>query len=105
VPDPLPIPADLAELQADRIAAETAVAEHIADVETRRREQYPDAEQSLQRGTWSEDEGAELERLRAERDQLGREVRQHPVMVQAREGGSFWPTWDALQEAARQQAS
>lgn len=101
MPEPLPIPADLAQLQRDRIAAETAVAEYITTVDARRRELYPGPEQSLDRGIWSDDESAELGRLRAERDRLGRAVRQHPVMVQAREQGVLWPTWDALQDAAR----
>lgn len=101
--DALPIPADLAQLQRDRIAAETAVATHIATVDRLRAEQYPAPEQTQERARWSEDESAKLEQLRAARDQLGRAVRQHPVMVQAREEGRFWTAWDALQEAARQQ--
>jgi hypothetical protein len=104
VPDPLPIPDGLVHLQRRRIAAETAVAAYITEMEARRREEYPAPEQSLERGTWSADESAELARLRTARDRLGREVRQHPVMVQAREEGTFWPTWDALQGAVRQQA-
>ncbi|TQF04740.1 hypothetical protein E6W39_24105 [Kitasatospora acidiphila] len=100
--DALPIPDDLAQLQRDRIAAENAVAQHIAEVDRLRSEHYPAPEQTQERARWSEEESAKLEELRAERDQLGRAVRQHPVMVQARDEGRFWATWDALQEAARE---
>lgn len=101
MPEPLPIPDDLVQLQRRRIAAETAVAEYITTVDARQRELYPDPEQVLERATWGEAESAELARLRADRDQLSRAVRQHPVMTQAREQGVLWPTWDALQDATR----
>jgi hypothetical protein len=105
VPDTPTIPTDLADLQRRRIDAETAVAEHITEVDRHRAEQYPEPSQAQERARWSSDEATELARLRGERDQLGREVRQHPVMVQARETGVFWPTWEALQEAVRQLAA
>ncbi|GAA1977524.1 hypothetical protein [Kitasatospora viridis] len=105
MPDALPIPPDLVQLQRTRIAAETAVAEYISRVDAQRRELHPDPEQALERAAWSEDESAELGRLRAERDEFGRAVRQHPVLVQAREQGVLWPTWDALQDATRASAS
>ncbi|MDH6141975.1 hypothetical protein P3T35_003996 [Kitasatospora sp. GP30] len=104
MPDPLFIPNDLVQLQRRRITAETAVAQHIAAVDRFRREQYPAPEQTQERARWSEEERTKLEELRAERDQLGRDVRQHPVMVQARIEGRFWTAWDALQAAARDQA-
>jgi hypothetical protein len=101
VPDALPLPADLIQLQRARIAADTTLGEYIATVETRRREQYPDPEQLVARRTWSDEEVAELTRLRAARDAAAETVRHHPTIQQAY-AEQCWPvTWDALQVAAR----
>jgi hypothetical protein len=102
VPDALPLPPDLVQLQVERAAADTALAEYINEVERHRREQYPEPEQLVDRRTWSDDESAELERLRGTRDGLAEQIRQHPVMARALEERCWQETWGALQAAARE---
>jgi hypothetical protein len=102
VPDALPLPPDLVQLQAERLAAEAALAEFTNRVERDRRERFPSPEQIVERRTWSTEENAEHGRLQVERDRLAAAVRQHPTIVQAH-ADRCWPqTWDALQSAARE---
>lgn len=61
----------------------------------------PDPEQLIIGLRWSEEERAELERLRGERDLLVAAVRAHPFLVEAHAAGRWASTWDALQVAAR----
>lgn len=102
MPDALPIPDDLVQLQRNRIAAENTLAGYVAEVDQRRREQYPAPEQLLERARWNPEESDELARLRAARDAAALTVRQHPTLRQALAEGCWPQTWDALQSAARE---
>jgi hypothetical protein len=102
VADALPIPDDLAELQRALVAAQTAAEEYGRAVDAERRALYRESGQWRER-IWPEGgpERAELARLRAERDALAAQVREHPVMEQARAEGRLKETQWALQKAAR----
>lgn len=97
------IPADLIALQRERLAAQDAVTTYAASVEAHLRAE-PDPELELLGLRWSDDERAELARLRAARDELAAAVRAHPHLVQAHAAGQWASTWDALQAAARKAA-
>ncbi|MCC9307664.1 hypothetical protein LN042_11215 [Kitasatospora sp. RB6PN24] len=105
MPDALPIPDDLVQLQRDRIAAENALAEYVTAVETRRRAAYPEPEQVVHRVTWTDEESARYKQLRAARDDLMWQVRRHPTIARAFEERCWPQTWEALQAAARASSS
>ena len=65
MPDALPIPDDLIALQRALDAARTELGAWIAETEATQREEYPDAEQSLERGRWPANLQARLAELRA----------------------------------------
>lgn len=103
MPDALEIPADLVDLQRVRLAAQEAVAAFAVTVDERIREEGPDPEGRGLGLRWTEDDSAELTRLRAVRDEAAATVRAHPVIQQAL-AEQCWPaTWDALQVAAKAQ--
>jgi hypothetical protein len=98
VPDPLPLPDDLIQLQRERIAADEAVGEYVAEVSARRRELYPLEDQSLERASWEPEEDAELIRLREVRAEAASAVRRHPAL---QDPATLWQAWDASVRAAR----
>ncbi len=101
MPDALPIPDDLIALQRALDAARTELGAWIAETEATRREEYPDAEQSLERGIWPDDLRARLAELRAAQTAALEAVRHHPTMQQALEDRCHWVTERALKDAAR----
>lgn len=104
MPDALPLPDDLIELQRRRLAAWATLGDYTHEVETRRRAAYPLPEQVVERCTWTAEETARYDELRAVHDELMWQVRRHPTIVQAL-AERCWPqTWDALQVAARDAA-
>lgn len=97
----LPIPDDLIALQRATNTAADAVGAYVVAVEARRREQYPAAEQLIERRTWTDEENADLERLRDIQITAALEVRAHPLWVEVRAAGAYGATWQALMDAAR----
>jgi hypothetical protein len=89
MPDALPLPADLIDLQRTLDAA--------------RRAEFPDPGQIVERQTWPAELDERLDILRALEADAGRAVRQHPVMVAALRDG-YQQTERALQDAARKLA-
>ncbi|MEY9877926.1 hypothetical protein ABH931_007450 [Streptacidiphilus sp. MAP12-33] len=102
--DALPLPQELISLQRDLYAARQAAEDYGNKVAAERRAMFPGEDQWRERAVWPEDgpERAELARLRAERDGLAVQIRQHPVMEQARAEGFAKETDYALQKAGRE---
>ena len=101
MPDALPIPDDLIALQRALDAARAELEAWIAETEAARRQEYPDPEQSLERGIWPPDLQGRLADLRAVRAAASTAVWHHPTIVQALEDRCHWATDQALKDAAR----
>lgn len=103
VADALPLPQDLIDLQRDYYVAAQSAEDYGKKVAAERRALFPAEDQWRERSVWPEDgpERTELARLRAERDALAVQIRQHPVMEQARAEGCAKETGYALQKAGR----
>jgi hypothetical protein len=112
MPDALPIPDDLIALQHAYDSAHATVEAHVQRVTAERQERFPDppgrdgqrvhdADQAVLRAMWPEEESAELDRLRAVRDQALKAMNAHPTMVQALEERCWPGTQIARQTAAR----
>jgi hypothetical protein len=104
----LPIPDELVDLQRALNAARTAAEQYGRKTDTEHKALFPPKEQ-WRAQIWPEDgperaERAERTRLRAERDTLAAQIREHPVMVQARAEGCRTQTQQALQESAKPDA-
>ena len=102
MPDALPIPNDLIALQRALDAARAELGAWIAETEAARRLEYPDPEQSLERGIWPPDLQTRLAELRAAQTRAFDAVRLHPTMQQALEDRCHQVTERALKDAARQ---
>ncbi|WP_042400262.1 hypothetical protein [Streptacidiphilus carbonis] len=107
MPDALPIPDDLIQLQRAYDQATAELNEHVARVTAEQKERFPDppgvihdADQALLRATWSDEDNAMLDQLRAAQVAALAAMNQHPVMRQAMAEGQ----WPAIQEA-RQKAA
>jgi hypothetical protein len=101
MPDALPIPADLIDLQRALDAARAELHQFVAETEAARRAEYPDPEHVVERGSWPDDLRARLAELRAAQASAFDAVRTHPVMQQALDEGCHYATELALKAAAR----
>jgi hypothetical protein len=77
------LPDDLIQLQRAIAAARAAVDEYAAEVSAARRAEFPDDEQIVERQTWTPEQDAELERLRAAFMAACRAKWDHPAVQQA----------------------
>ncbi|MEZ0066659.1 hypothetical protein ABIA32_002671 [Streptacidiphilus sp. MAP12-20] len=100
--DALPIPDDLVQLQRDLDAAGAALAEYSQRKTAEYRERYPEPEQYRERNAWTEEESAELARLRAAQLELVMTIHRHATTQQALAGRSAWQTEQARKKAARE---
>lgn len=89
MPDALPIPADLAQLQRDYDTADAEVNRFVAHVDAAGE-------------PWTDEQHGELNRLRAARNELVMAMQRHGTMVQARAGGCYQQTVQARRAAARE---
>lgn len=103
--DALELPDDLVQLQRALDTAFAAEHGYITQVEAERRAQYPDEEQLLERRRWSDEQTAELARLRAETHAALMAVHRHPTLQEALASGAYQATHWALRNAARETAS
>jgi hypothetical protein len=111
MPEALPIPHDLIALQQASDQARAAADEYAARITAVYRERYPDPlvkgrplwseDQALLRGAWTEDEHAELSRLRADARGAVVTLYRHPVLARARDEGSSQQTKQALEQAGQ----
>lgn len=114
MPDALPIPDDLIALQRAYDQAQAAVDRYVAEIDAGigladiadvdAIAHTPGPEEPPVRHDWTEEQNAELSRLREIRLAAVMELHRHPTMVQAREGGSSYQTELARQKAARETA-
>lgn len=88
MPDALPIPADLAQLQRDYDTADAEVNRFVAHVHAAGE-------------PWADEQHSELNRLRGVRNELVMAMQRHDTMVQARAGGCYQQTVQARRVAAR----
>jgi hypothetical protein len=100
VPEALPIPADLVDLQRTVTAARDELYEYIAQVEAERRAQFPEPTQIVERRTWPEGQIARADELREAERTAARAIRTHPTMVQALAERCYHQTDVALRKAA-----
>jgi hypothetical protein len=100
VPEALPIPADLVDLQRAVNAARDKLYDYVARVEAERREQFPAPEQIVERRTWPEEQIARADELREAERTAATAVWNHPTMVQALAERCYHQTDVALREAA-----
>jgi hypothetical protein len=111
MPDALPIPDDLIRLQRDYDAAHDAVNRYVAEVDAGigRADQAdvdeiahtPGPEEPPVRHEWTEEQHAELGRLREVRQVAMLAMHRHPTMVQARTEGCSQQTEQARRKVAR----
>jgi hypothetical protein len=111
MPDALPIPADLIALQQVCDQARAAADDYVARTTAAYRERYPDPvvdgrsrwseSQALLRGSWTDEEHAELDQLRAEAQNAVVKLYRHSVLTRARDEGCSRQTDQALKQAAR----
>jgi hypothetical protein len=101
MPDALPVPADLVDLQRALDAARAELDAYVAKVSTARRLEYPDPEQIIERQTWPADLRDRHLALRAAVTAAATAVRHHPTMQQALAERCHYATELALKDAAR----
>lgn len=89
MPDALPIPADLAQLQRDYDTADAEVNRFVAHVDAAGE-------------PWTDEQNGELNRLRGVRNGLVMAMQRHDAMVQARAGGCYQQTVQARRAAGRE---
>ncbi|MFC8447697.1 hypothetical protein [Kitasatospora sp. NPDC057223] len=101
MPDALPPPPDLIDLQRALDAARAELHGWLAETEAARRAEFPDPEQAVERGMWPDDLRARLADLRGKQAAAFDAVRLHPTMQQALADGCHPVTERALKDAAR----
>ena len=111
MPDALPIPDDLIQLQREYDQAHAAVQQYVAEVDAGigRADQAdvdeiahtPGPEEPPVRHEWTEEQHAELDRLREVRQAAMLAMHRHPAMVQARKEGCSRQPEQARRKAAR----
>jgi hypothetical protein len=100
VPEALPIPDGLVDLQRALNTARDELYSYVAQVEEERRAEFPGAEQVVERRTWPEEQNARADELREAERTAARAIRTHPTMVQALAERCYHQTDVALREAA-----
>ncbi|MFE2912804.1 hypothetical protein [Kitasatospora indigofera] len=101
MPDALPVPPDLVDLQRRLDAARAELDAYVEEVTAARRLEYPDPEQIVERQTWPAEISERHLALRAAVAAAATAVRQHPTMQQALAEGCHPVTEQALKDAAR----
>jgi hypothetical protein len=91
MPDALPVPDDLVQLQRDYDTADTEVNRFVTQVDATGE-------------PWTDEQNGELDRLRAIRLDAVRAMHRHPTMVQARAEGCSQQTEAARRATARESA-
>ena len=111
MPDALPIPADLADLQRSYDEADAAVQRFVAEVDAGigradfadidEIARTPGPEEPPVQHPWTDQQHEELDQLRSIRLDAVMAMHRHPTMVQAREQGCYQQTMRARQASAR----
>ncbi|WP_329492930.1 hypothetical protein [Kitasatospora herbaricolor] len=104
MPDALPAPPDLVDLQRHLDAARAELDTYVSEVSAARRLEFPDDEQIVERQTWPPEISERHLALRAAVATVATAataVRQHPTMQQALREGCPPVTKQALKDAAR----
>lgn len=101
MPDALPAPDDLVQLQRELDAADNALADFAQSKTAEYRARFPEPGQALQRARWAAEDIAEFGRLRETVQELRMAVRQHPVTVLSHAVGCARETAQARKIAAR----
>ncbi|WP_042377203.1 hypothetical protein [Streptacidiphilus melanogenes] len=101
MPDALPAPDDLVQLQRELDAADNALADFAQSKTAEYRARFPEPRQALQRARWTEEDIEEFGRLRQTVQDLRTAVRQHPTTVRAHAVGCARETAQARKVAAR----
>ncbi|WP_146259225.1 hypothetical protein [Streptomyces tateyamensis] len=96
----LSLPLDLIVLQQTLLAADRAVGDYALAVRDRRRAEYPQPWQAVERCTWGTGEQAEFDRRWECYVRAADAVRTHPVLVRARILGIEPTVLRGLREAA-----
>jgi hypothetical protein len=95
------LPDALIQFQRAIDAARAAVDAYAAEVSALRRAEFPDDEQIVERQTWTPEQDAELDRLRAAFMAACRAKWEHPAVVQAQAEGTYRDLDAKLIKAAR----
>ncbi len=99
------IPTDLITLEQQRTTALEELLTYSDGISAQRRAEFPDPDQDTERWTWTPEQSASLQELRAASTRAAEAVRHHPVMVQALEDRRHYATELAVREAAKNAAA
>ncbi|MDH6130353.1 hypothetical protein [Kitasatospora sp. GP82] len=100
MPEALPIPADLIDLQRALDSARGELYAYADTVTAERRAAFPDPEQIIERQTWTDEQNGRLAELREGERTAAQAVRTHPTMAQAAAEKCHHQTDMALRRAA-----
>lgn len=105
MPEPLPIPNDLINLRRAYDQAQAEVLAFMAAANAAHHSRGSDVQLDVEQGhhhsKWTDEEHAQLHRLRGNCSTATSALRSHPTMVQARANGCVQQTSEALKKAAR----